>query len=277
MTYIPPKAYCNVQFLNSYHARPLRILSEYLEPFARFREEKIRDTIVFFGSARVCDRETAELTLKKARSALTRRQARRLIKTSSYYEDARQLARMLTQWSMKLSTEPARFVICSGGGPGIMEAANRGAADAGGRSVGLNISLPFEQVPNPYITRRLSFEFHYFFMRKYWFAYLAKALVIFPGGYGTCDELMEILTLNQTGKFKKKMLVLIYGGEYWNQVLSFDAMQKWGMIDEYDRQWIQHADTPKKAFRIITDWLSVNYPAGAPTGRPTPWTREVIA
>ncbi|HZS51952.1 MAG TPA: LOG family protein [Bryobacterales bacterium] len=260
MTYIPPKAYRNIAFLNSYHARPLRILAEYLEPFARFREEKVYDTIVFFGSARVCDRETALQCIRKARSALTRKQAQRLLKTSAYYEAARELARMLTEWSMALSSEPARFVVCSGGGPGIMEAANRGAADAGGRSIGLNISLPFEQLPNPYITRRLSFDFHYFFMRKYWFAYLAKALIIFPGGYGTCDELMEILTLNQTGKFKKKMLVLIYGRKYWDEVLSFDAMQKWGMIDEQDRQWIQYADTPKTAFRLITNWLTVNYP-----------------
>ena len=264
MTYIPPKAYRNIPFLESWKARPLRILAEYLEPFTRFRQEKIRDTIVFFGSARMCDRETALQCITKARSSLTRKQARRLLRTSAYYEDARELARLLTKWSMALSTEAGRFVICSGGGPGIMEAANRGAADAGGRSIGLNISLPFEQVPNAYITRRLSFEFHYFFMRKYWFAYLAKALVIFPGGYGTLDELMEILTLNQTGKFKKKMLVLIYGKKYWSQVLNFDAMQRWGMIDEYDRQWIQYADNPKKAFRVITDWLTQNYPPNPP-------------
>jgi uncharacterized protein (TIGR00730 family) len=271
MTHIPPKAYCNIPFLNSAPARPLRILSEYLEPYARFRQEKVRDTIVFFGSARVCDRETALRTTKKARSALTRKQAQRLLRTSAYYEDARELARLLTQWSMALSTEPARFVICSGGGPGIMEAANRGATDAGGRSIGLNISLPFEQVPNPYISRPLSFEFHYFFMRKYWFAYMAKALVIFPGGYGTLDELMEILTLNQTGKFKKRMLVLIYGRKYWNEVLNFDAMERWGMIDKRDRQWIQHADRPKEAFRLITDWLTLNYPPNPPLaelGRP---------
>ncbi|MBI3698156.1 MAG: lysine decarboxylase, partial [Acidobacteria bacterium] len=166
MSYVPSKAYLNIPFLNSYHARPLRILAEYLEPFARFRQEKIRDTIVFFGSARMCDRETARHTIQKARSALTRRQARRVLRTSAYYEDARELARLLTQWSMALSPDAGRFVVCSGGGPGIMEAANRGAAEAGGRSVGLNISLPFEQVPNGYITHELSFEFHYFFMRK---------------------------------------------------------------------------------------------------------------
>ena len=267
MPYIPPKAYRNVTFLNSYQARPIRILAEYLEPFARFREEKVRDTIVFFGSARMCDHETATQTIKKARSALTRKQAHRLLRTSAYYEAARELARLLTEWSMALSTEPARFVVCSGGGPGIMEAANRGAADAGGRSIGLNISLPFEQLPNPYITRRLSFDFHYFFMRKYWFAYLAKALIIFPGGFGTFDELMEILTLNQTGKFKKKMLVLIYGRKYLEEVLNLDAMQKWGMIDEKDRQWIQYADSPKTAFRLISSWLTVNYPPGQEQAR----------
>ncbi len=260
MTYVPPKAYRNVAFLNSYHARPLRILAEYLEPFARFRQEKIRDTIVFFGSARMCDRESALRTIQKACSTLSRPQARRLLRTSAYYEDARELARLLTQWSMALSPDAGRFVVCSGGGPGIMEAANRGAAEAGGRSVGLNITLPFEQVPNPYITRKLSFEFHYFFMRKYWFAYLAKALIIFPGGYGTLDEMAEILTLNQTGKFKKKMIVLIYGRKYWEQVLNFDAMQRWGMIDQHDRQFIQYADKPQEAFHLVTDWLTRYYP-----------------
>ncbi|MBI3693850.1 MAG: LOG family protein, partial [Acidobacteria bacterium] len=199
-------------------------------------------------------------TIQKARSALTRRQARRVLRTSAYYGGARELARLLTQGSMALSPEAGRFVVCSGGGPGIMEAANRGAAEAGGRSVGLNISLPFEQVPNGYITHELSFEFHYFFMRKYWFAYLAKALIIFPGGYGTLDELAEILTLNQTGKFKKKMLVLIYGRKYWEEVLNFDAMQRWGMIDGRDRQFIQYADKPHEAFRLVTDWLTRYYP-----------------
>ncbi len=258
--YKPPKAYKNIKFLNSHHARTIRILAEYLEPAARFREEKVRDTIVFFGSARISDRESAERAVKRAGDAISRRQARRLLRISRYYEDARELARMLTEWSMALPDNPARFVICSGGGPGIMEAANRGAHEAGGRSIGLNISLPFEQLPNPYIPRRLSFEFHYFFMRKYWFAYLAKALVIFPGGFGTCDELMEILTLNQTGKFKKPMLVLIYGRKYWDQILDFDAMERWGMIEPQDRGFIQYADRPKEAFRIITEWLVRNYP-----------------
>ncbi len=264
MSRTPPKAYRNIPFLNSYHARPLRILSEYLEPFARFRQEKVRDTIVFFGSARLCDRETAQDCIRKARTTLSRRQARRLLRTSAYYEDARELARLLTQWSRSLSTDPDRFVVCSGGGPGIMEAANRGAAEAGGRSIGLNITLPFEQVPNPYISRRLGFEFHYFFMRKYWFAYLAKALVIFPGGFGTCDELMEILTLNQTGKLKKKVLVLIYGRKFWDQVLNLDAMQQWGMIDPADRDFIHYADSPQEAFQLVTDWLLRHYPTATP-------------
>jgi hypothetical protein len=261
MAFRPPKAYKNIKFLSSHYARTIRILAEYLEPDARFRKEKIHDTIVFFGSARLCDRESAQKAIEGAQDSLSRRQAQRLLRTSSFYEDARELSRLLTQWSMGLSGDPARFVICSGGGPGIMEAANRGAHDAGGRSIGLNISLPFEQVPNPYITRRLSFEFHYFFMRKYWFAYLAKALVIFPGGFGTCDELMEILTLNQTGKFKKKMLVLIYGKRYWDEVLNFDAMEQWGMIDPQDREFIQYADRPQQAFDLITSWLSRYYPS----------------
>ncbi|MBI3667786.1 MAG: TIGR00730 family Rossman fold protein [Acidobacteria bacterium] len=265
MTDVPPKAYKNAAFLNSPDARTLRILAEYLEPRARFRREKVRDTIVFFGSARVFDRETALRRLEEANSPAARRAARRGLANSVYYEDARELARLLTTWSRSLSKSPARFVICSGGGPGIMEAANRGASEAGGRSIGLNISLPTEQFPNPYITPQLNFEFHYFFMRKYWFAYLAKALVIFPGGYGTCDELMEILTLVQTGKFSKKMLVLIYGRKYWDQVLKFGAMERWGMIDPSDRELFQHADTPQQAFHLISGWLTRHYPPDYPS------------
>ena len=255
MAFRPPKAYKNVKFLNSSHARTIRILAEYLEPDARFRDAKIRDTIVFFGSARLCDRGSAQKAIEEAKDSMTRRQAQRLLRTSSFYEDARELSRLLTQWSMGLSGNPARFVICSGGGPGIMEAANRGAHDAGGRSIGLNISLPFEQVPNPFITKRLSFEFHYFFMRKYWFAYLAKALVIFPGGFGTCDELFEILTLAQTDKLSKKIAVILYGHDYWKQVLSLDPMVEWGAISEEDLDLLKHCDTPTDAFEQLRDHL----------------------
>jgi uncharacterized protein (TIGR00730 family) len=273
MPYRPPKAYRNSRFLNSPSARTVRILSEYLEPLARFQREKVHDTIVFFGSARVSDRESAQKAIEKASPAYSKAQVRRLLRTAEYYEDARELARLLTKWSISLTEDgPVRFVVCSGGGPGIMEAANRGAMDAGGRSIGLNISLPFEQLPNQYVTRRLSFEFHYFFMRKYWFAYLAKALIIFPGGFGTCDELMEILTLNQTGKIKKKILVLIYGRDYWKEILNLDAMLRWGMIEKQDLKFLQFADRPQEAFRIVTDWLNLYYPGTPPpsptTGRP---------
>jgi len=265
MTHILEKAYNNRAFLNSRHGRTLRMLAEYMEPLTRFRQENIRDTIVFFGSARVCDRETALQMVQEAGGPAARRAARQNLANSAYYEDARELARLLTQWSASLSRRPARFVVCSGGGPGIMEAANRGAAEAGGRSIGLNISLPTEQVPNAYITPSLSFEFHYFFMRKYWFAYLAKALIVFPGGYGTCDELMEILTLVQTGKFSKKMLVLVYGRKYWDEIFRFDRMQQRGMITAQDRALFNYADDPQEAFRLITGWLMRHYPPTSPS------------
>src|SRR5919205_1962781 len=197
-----PVAYLNEKFLNSPDARAIRMLAEFLEPLAHFRREKIRDTVVFFGSARLT--EDGPL--------------------GEYYDGARALARMLTEWADQFTNSTYRFVVCSGGGPGIMEAANRGAADAGGKTVGLNIGLPFEQFPNPYITPGLSFEFHYFFMRKFWFAYLAKALVVFPGGFGTLDELFEILTLTQTRKLEKKMIILLYGSSFWKEVINFDAL-----------------------------------------------------
>ena len=188
-----PIAYLDEKFMNSPDARALRILAEFLEPLAHFRREKIRDTVVFFGSARL----TEDGPLAR------------------YYHEARELARLLTQWADQFTNSTYRFVVCSGGGPGIMEAANRGAHDAKGKTVGLNIGLPFEQLPNPYITPELSFEFHYFFMRKFWFAYLSKALVVFPGGYGTMDELMELLTLSQTQKLAKKITIVLYGSAYW--------------------------------------------------------------
>jgi uncharacterized protein (TIGR00730 family) len=228
-----PVAYLNQQFLNSPDARALRILAEFLEPLAHFRREKVRDTVVFFGSARV--REDGPM--------------------SQYYKDARALAKMLTEWADQFTNGTYRFVVCSGGGPGIMEAANRGAADANGKTVGLNIGLPFEQFPNPYITPELSFEFHYFFMRKFWFAYLSKALVVFPGGFGTMDELMELLTLTQTQKLAKKITIVLYGSAYWKEIVNFDALVKYEMISPEDLNLFAYADTPEAAFEVLKTGL----------------------
>jgi uncharacterized protein (TIGR00730 family) len=265
----PLVAYERPEFLNSPSARVMRILAEYLEPQMRFRQQKIHDTVVFFGSARIVSREKAEGLLqeaqhnlkqtatKEARAAMEA--AKSALKMSKYYEEARQLAKMITEWSISLATTPARFVICSGGGPGIMEAANRGAAEAGGQSVGLGITLPMEQLPNPYITDALNFLFHYFFMRKYWFAYQAKALVVFPGGFGTLDELFEILTLLQTGKIAKKMAVIIYGRKYWDKVLNFDAFVEEGLVNPADLSLFQFADTPVDAFEKIKAGLETFY------------------
>ena len=232
-----PVAYLNETFLNSRDARPLRILSEYLDPLHHLRDEKIQDTIVFFGSARI--REDGPM--------------------ARYYQDARTLAGTVTQWSNTLENSTRRFVVCSGGGPGIMEAANRGAMEAGGKTVGLNISLPFEQWPNPYITPELSFEFHYFFMRKFWFAYLAKALVVFPGGFGTLDELSELLTLTQTEKLAKKIVIVLYGSSFWKEVLNFDALVRHGMISESDLGLFRFADDPETALGILKDGLTQHY------------------
>jgi len=230
-----PVAYLNESFLNTPDARALRILAEFLEPLAHFRRQKVRDTVVFFGSAR----------LREGEGPLAR-----------YYDEARTLARMLTEWADQFTNSTYRFVICSGGGPGIMEAANRGAADAKGITVGLNIGLPFEQFPNPYITPELSFEFHYFFMRKFWFAYLSKALVVFPGGFGTLDEMMELLTLTQTQKLAKKMTIVLYGSQYWKEIINFDALVKYGMISPEDLNLFQYADDPQTAFEILKTGLA---------------------
>jgi uncharacterized protein (TIGR00730 family) len=257
-------AYYNQEFLDSTDARPIRILAEYLEPLRRFRSENIQDTVVFFGSARVHSRLTAQRALAKLTSAKGRRSAdhaallkrsRKAVEWSRYYEDARSLAKKLTEWSLSLEAPHNRFVVCSGGGPGIMEAANRGAYEAGGKSVGLNISLPFEQGPNRYITKGLHFEFHYFFMRKFWFAYLAKALVIFPGGFGTLDEMFEILTLAQTKKLSKKLLVLLYGSEYWNEVFDLKPLVEWGAIAPKDLGLLCPVDSPDVAFEELKKHL----------------------
>jgi uncharacterized protein (TIGR00730 family) len=264
-----PLAYLNEEFLEAAEARPIRILSEYLEPLQRFKEQKIQDTVVFFGSARVDSRERAERALAtlRARGELDAdfQYQTELSKTSKalewarYYEEARELARMLTAWSTTLQSENHRFVVTSGGGPGIMEAANRGAREGGGKTIGLNIRLPFEQDANPYITDGLRFEFHYFFMRKFWFAYLAKALVIFPGGFGTCDELFEILTLVQTDKLSKKIGVILYGSDYWDQVLNFRPMAQWGAIAEADLDLLHRADSPSDAFEQLQAHLIAHH------------------
>jgi uncharacterized protein (TIGR00730 family) len=270
-----PLAYLDAQFLESEEGRPLRILSEYLEPLRRFKDQKIQDTVVFFGSARVDSRERAERALKTLRARGVRdadsqyqaelARSRRHVEWAKYYEDAREVARRLTAWSLTLGSENHRFVVVSGGGPGIMEAANRGATEAGGKTIGLNIRLPFEQGANDYITEGLHFEFHYFFMRKFWFAYLAKALVIFPGGFGTCDELFEILTLAQTDKLSKKIAVILYGREYWEKVINVEPMAEWGAIAEQDKELIHYADTPDEAFGELKAHLEQHHLA--PTTR----------
>jgi len=232
----PPLAYMNGDFLKGPDSRSLRILSEYLEPQSHFRKQRIRDTIVFFGSARI----TEDGPLGR------------------YYQEARILAEKVTTWAKKTFRERSyRYVICSGGGPGIMEAANRGAADARGKTIGLNIGLPFEQFPNPWITNELNFEFHYFFMRKFWFAYLAKALVVFPGGFGTMDELFEILTLVQTRKLAKKITIVLYGTAFWKEVINFDALVKHGTISPVDLELFQFADSPDEALKILQSRLVI--------------------
>jgi uncharacterized protein (TIGR00730 family) len=272
-----PLAYLNQEFLNSPDGRLLRILSEYSEPLSRFRREKIQDTVVFFGSARFAslpDAQNALTILEKPGSAkpappekqpggkdgdalqAALKRAHAAVEMARYYEEARRLASMLTEWTLTLPGKRHRFVVTSGGGPGIMEAANRGAREAGGKTIGLNIRLPFEQYPNQYITPELNFEFHYFFMRKYWFAYLAKALVVFPGGFGTLDELFEILTLAQTHKLAKKILVIVYGKEYWNRVLNLEALADAGTISPEDVNGFTMVDTPEEAFEVLKEGLT---------------------
>jgi uncharacterized protein (TIGR00730 family) len=279
-----PLAYENPTFLNGPDGRLIRIVAEYMEPLARLRHERIQDTVVFFGSARFRGREEADHALElldntgstnpapseeqpasvpdiaagKA-TELQRKRAVAAVEMARYYEDARRLAHMLTVWSGRIPSRRHRFVVTSGGGPGIMEAANRGAHEAGGKTIGMNIRLPFEQAPNPYITPSLNFEFHYFFMRKLWFAYMAKALVVFPGGFGTLDEMFEILTLAQTQKLAKKMTVVVYGPEYWKKVFNIDALVDTGAISPKDIELFKYADTPETAFELLRNGLTENY------------------
>jgi hypothetical protein len=277
-------AYENPGFLNGADGRVIRIVAEYLEPLARFRREQIQDTVVFFGSARFRGRAEADYELEllentgSSRPApsheqpasvpqivegtateLQRKRAVAAVEMARYYEDARRLAGLLTQWAKGIPSRRHRFVVTSGGGPGIMEAANRGASEAGGKTIGMNIRLPFEQAPNPYITPNLNFEFHYFFMRKLWFAYLSKALVVFPGGFGTLDEMFEILTLAQTHKLAKKITVVVYGSDYWKKVFNLEALVDTGAISPKDIELFQFADTPEQAFELLRQGLTENY------------------
>ncbi len=264
-----PLAYENEPFLKSPDGRILRVLSEYSEPLARFRREQIQDTVVFFGSARFHSRFEAQKRLAELGGShpeisaeeyeRQKKQALAAVDMSRYYEDARRLAFLLSEWSVKIPARRRRFVVTTGGGPGIMEAANLGAKEAGAKTVGLNIQLPFEQSPNPYITPALNFEFHYFFMRKFWFAYLSKALVIFPGGFGTFDELFEILTLAQTQKLAKKILVVIYGSEYWNRLINFQVMVDTGTISARDLELFKIVDSPEEGFEFLRDGLTEHH------------------
>jgi len=269
-----PLAYQNEPFLRSPDGRILRILAEYQEPLSRFRREQIQDTVVFFGSARFRGSAAAQKNLTAAEKYDAKapapqqekalKQARAAVDMARYYEDARRLAYLLTQWSIQIPARRRRFVVTTGGGPGIMEAANLGAQEAGGKTIGLNINLPFEQYPNPHITPSLNFEFHYFFMRKFWFAYLAKALVIFPGGFGTIDELFEILTLAQTDKLAKKILVVIYGSEYWHRIMNFQAFVDAGTVAPEDLNLFKFVDSPAEAFEFLRDGLTEHHLGGQP-------------
>ena len=253
----PVKAYSNEAFLNSKDARALRILAEYLEPKSRFERNKVDDTIVFMGSARLKSREEAEAALRQAESdGGDVERARMTLRMSAYYEAARALAFRFTQWSKTLDPNERRFVVCTGGGPGIMEAANRGAAEARGMNVGLTISIPAEEFDNPYVTRELAFHFHYFFMRKFWFAYLAKAVIVFPGGFGTLDELFELLTLVQTRKMRKPLPIVVFGMEYWRQVVDFDALVRHGTINARDVELMHPTDSVDDAYEWIVRQLT---------------------
>ena len=261
------KAYEDIEFLNSADARILRIIAEFLQPQKEFRKHKIIDTIVFFGSARLKSRKEAQSELNKFKTinpgtpklAEELRKAQHMVHMSKYYEDAVDLSKRLTEWSMSLGTFANRFIICTGGGPGIMEAANKGARLAGGYSIGLNISIPFEQFINKYVSPELRFEFHYFFMRKFWFAYLAKCLVVFPGGFGTMDEFFEILTLVQTGKIKKKMLLLVYDEKYWKSIVNFDGLIENGTVNKSDMNYFSFCNSVDEAFDCIVNHFDKHY------------------
>jgi uncharacterized protein (TIGR00730 family) len=267
---VPPKAYLNHEFMTSPQARTMRVMAEMLEPYGRFKKHGVRNTVVMFGSARTMSPERAAKELAEAKAlpdrqecsgaecALRLRVAEMNMRSSAYYDACRELSYEMTKWSMSLP-EYKRFLVCSGGGPGIMEAANLGAHQADGRSVGLGIALPFEQEHNPYITPELDLEFHYFFIRKYWFLYLAKALVAFPGGFGTFDELFEMLTLIQTGKTKKHFPVLLFGSAFWKEVVNFEVFHEWGMVSPEDRNLYIHVDSVKEAREQLINIITERY------------------
>ncbi len=267
----PQKAYKNLAFLNSPDARTIRVLCEFLEPQTRFERLNIQHTVVFFGSARTLPAPAAAENLAKAKRAIEQADgdldtlqreyihAQHAHNMSRYYEDAAALAERLTKWSLTLSNPSNRFVVCSGGGPGIMEAANRGAKRAGGDSIGLNISLPHEQSPNPYQTPELAFEFHYFFIRKFWFVHLSRAIVVFPGGFGTCDEFFELITLLQTGKAANNRCVILYGTDFWKEVFNFDAMVRWGVISPKDLNLFHMFDDVDTAFAHLQTHLTKHH------------------
>jgi len=267
----PVKAYKNASWLNSRHARPIRILSEFFEPLSRFNQFGIHSTVVFFGSARIKSKNEVLKIINGTKNNFTKKlitqskynnlqeQNKSLLELSKYYEDATELSRLLTEWTETLPLEK-RIYVCSGGGPGIMEAANKGAKLANGKSIGLNISLEFEQDSNEFISPDLNFEFHYFFMRKYWFMYLGKALIAFPGGFGTIDEMMELLTLSQTSKIKKKITVLLYGKEYWEKIINFKELARLELISKKDLSLFSFVNSPKEAFIKLKTDLIKNYP-----------------
>lgn len=283
---VPPLMYEDPSFMEGLQARPLRIIAEYLDPLERLRQENIGDTIVMFGSARIRSREKALVNLHAVQANAPKRltpewrtkltAARSLVQMSRYYEEARELSHRITSWAMTLGTEPRRFVICSGGGPGIMEAANRGASEARGPSVGLSIQLPHEQSSNPYISPELNFYFHYFFMRKLWFAQMAKALIVFPGGFGTMDELWEMLTLLQTNKLSSHHLILIYGREYWNKAVNWRHLVRTGMINEKEYSLLQFADSVDEAFDHVRRDLEAHHLVLNPEGEPPRHPHQLI-
>ncbi|MFC1889495.1 TIGR00730 family Rossman fold protein [Thermodesulfobacteriota bacterium] len=251
--------YYDREFLSSHDARTLRLIAEYHGPIQRFKRNHVEDTIVFFGASRIKSREEALRQLEEAAFDCPPDRRRQLdldLGMSDYYEAARELAFRLTKWSKTRKTKKKRFIVTSGGGPGIMEAANRGASEAKGLSIGLNITLPFEQSGNRWLTPDLSMEFHYFFMRKFWFIYLAKALVVFPGGFGTMDELFELLTLSQTKKMDKVIPVVLFGDEFWSNVINWDYLVDAGTISREDLDMFEIFDTVDDAYDYLTDRLS---------------------